>query len=347
MTRVLVGMSGGVDSSVAALLLAEAGREVMGVTLLLSPTSRPDDADARSAARVCGALGVPHRVLDCRGDFEDLVVGPFVRAYARGLTPSPCVACNRRAKLAQLLAAADDLGCPLVATGHYARVRVRDDGRAVVSRAACAAKDQSYFLCQASQRELRRLVLPLGDLSKEEVRALAAERGLPCAGRRESQDICFVPDGDHAAFVGSRAPGALDPGPVLDADGRELGRHAGLACHTVGQRRGLGLPGGPRRYVLAKDAARNALVVGSDGDLVSDGVEAREAAWGARLPEGGAFDATLVVCSRGTPHAARVVPTGRYSFRAEVPGGVRAPAPGQYAVAYVGEEVACSGVISG
>ena len=258
--RVALGMSGGVDSAVSAALLMRAGYEVVGVTCRFTDDAAADRA-VGDAAAVCARLGLRHVEWDCAALFESAVVQPFVDAYAAGLTPSPCVGCNACCKLPSLLAAADELGCESVATGHYARIaQLADSGRYVVKCALDARKDQSYMLALLSQEQLARLVLPLGGTTKAEVRVLAADLGLPVAEKPESQDVCFI-EGDYRAFL--RARGVDDrPGTIVDCAGAVLGRHDGLANYTVGQRKGIGVAAPEPYYVVAKRPETCELVVG-------------------------------------------------------------------------------------
>lgn len=267
--RVVVAMSGGVDSSVAAALLVEAGFEVVGVTLQLydQRTSRRDGktccagrdlADARAVAE---RLAIPHYLIDREARFRESVIEDFAAAYAAGRTPVPCVRCNERIKFADLLELARDLGAQALATGHYAR-RVEGPEGPELHRAFDRRRDQSYFLFATRPDQLAFLRFPLGGLAKEEVRRIAATRGLPVALKPDSQDLCFVPDGDHARLVGAIRPEALRPGQVVHVDGRVLGTHDGIARFTVGQRRGLKLATGEPLYVTAIDAVRARIEVG-------------------------------------------------------------------------------------
>ena len=267
--RVVVAMSGGVDSAVAAALLVEAGFEVVGVTLQLydQRASRRDGktccagrdlADARAVAE---RLAIPHYLVDREARFREAVIEDFAAAYAAGRTPVPCVRCNERIKFADLLELARDLGAQALATGHYAR-RVEGPEGPELHRAFDRRRDQSYFLFATRPEQLAFLRFPLGGLAKEDVRRIAAARGLPVALKPDSQDLCFVPDGDHARLVGAVRPEALRPGQVVHVDGRVLGTHDGIARFTVGQRRGLKLATGEPLYVTAIDAARARIEVG-------------------------------------------------------------------------------------
>jgi len=267
-------MSGGVDSSVAALLLKRAGWDVVGVSMDLYDFSgvragragtccSPDDFyDAR---RVCDALGIPYYVLNMREEFRRHVIEPFARAYAAGRTPNPCALCNEHLKFRALLRRADELGAEAVATGHYAVIRTDETGRPRLFRGVDRVKDQSYFLFSLDAERLRRVRFPVGEMSKEEVRRLAREAGLPVARKRESQDICFVAGGDYAAFLAAQGVGCGE-GRIVDRAGNVMGRHEGVARYTVGQRRGLGIAAGRPLYVVAIDAVRNEIVVGPEDE---------------------------------------------------------------------------------
>lgn len=344
--RVLVAMSGGVDSAVAAARLVDRGLEVVGVTLHLwdYPPGTPEKSrccapeDAHDARLVADHLGIPHYTFDRRELFARDVVEPFVEAYLAGTTPSPCVACNRSVKMRELLALARNLGATRVATGHYARVVLGSSGRVELLAGRDARKDQSYFLHMLTASELASLVLPLGESTKEEVRAEARARSLPGAEKGESQELCFVPTGDYATFVEARAAGRVRPGPIVNDRGEVVGAHEGLHRFTVGQRRGLGVALGKPAFVTALEPATGAVVIGDDVGAFS--AELTEGSWheDVTFP----LQAEVKVRSHQRPQAARIEASGgdgpaRWTVHFEEP--VRAVAPGQVAVAYRGERV--------
>ncbi len=279
-TLVAVAMSGGVDSSVAALLLQRAGYRVVGLTMKLwSPPACDDTGDktcctvdsALDAKRVCDQLGVPHYTLDMQADFEDRVIRPFYDAYRRGETPNPCVNCNSFVKWDALWKRAQAIGAQHIATGHYA-VRVEEEGYAYIVRGDDPNKDQSYFLWGIPPDSLRRTLFPLGALTKPQVRVLAVEAGLRTAQKSESQDICFVANGNYRDFIAARAAEqghALEPGPLVGPEGEILGEHRGLAHYTVGQRKGLGVAVGEPLYVRRLEPATNTVVLGRAADLAA------------------------------------------------------------------------------
>ncbi len=270
MSRIVVGMSGGVDSAVTAYLLKAAGHEVIGVTLKtwLSEGEVSRCCEIDDARRVAGVLDIPYYAVNCAADFHENVVAPFIDDYINGMTPNPCVVCNRAVKWSRMLDFADMQGAQFVATGHYATVTKLDNGRFTVENAAHAAKDQTYMLYRLTQQQLARTVMPLGKLSKDEVRVIAEKAGLPVANKPDSQEICFVTDGSYADFIeenyGGRLPGE---GSFVDEQGSVIGTHKGIIHYTVGQRKGLGIAMGHPIYVKEIDAESNTVVIGEESSL--------------------------------------------------------------------------------
>lgn len=346
--RVLVAMSGGVDSAVAAARLVDEGHDVVGVTLHL--WDYPDEGpgaharccapeDQYDAKRTADALGIPHFTFDRRELFAKTVVAPFVEAYLAGETPSPCAACNRGVKIAELVALADRLGAARVATGHYARLGRSASAAPFIREGVDASKDQSYFLYATRREELERLAFPLGESTKAEVRAEAIARKLPGAEKGESQELCFVGSGAgaYAAFVEERAAGRLRPGPIVDADGRIVGAHDGVHRFTVGQRKGLGVALGKPAFVTSIDAESATVHLGDEAKLESQAavVDDIVTAPDVELP----VDARVRVRYRHEGARGRVErSTGaRGTIRFEGP--VRAISRGQIAVFYEGDRV--------
>ena len=346
--RIVVAMSGGVDSSVAAALLVEAGYEVVGMTLHLleSPSRCCSLEDAEQARRVAEQLGIRFYVANYTDAFRSEVMEPFADAYLSGRTPIPCVACNRRLKFGRLLGRARALGAEGVATGHYARVeRDAEGGPYRLLRGRDARKDQSYFLFGLDQESLAQLHFPVGEMDKAAVRTRARTLGLAVADKPESQEICFVPDGDYARVVERLRPAALPgEGDIVDSAGRRLGRHGGVHRFTVGQRRGLGVAGRERLYVKALDAARNRIAVAPAAELTSRRASLSEVSWVAGPPSGGELRAAVQIRYRHRPVGAHIEARGT---RAEVTFDqpVTSVAPGQAAVFYRGDAVLGGGWI--
>ncbi|MDD9936486.1 MAG: tRNA 2-thiouridine(34) synthase MnmA [Myxococcales bacterium] len=348
--RVLVAMSGGVDSSVAAALLLEAGYDIVGVTLHLWDAEgkeqvgrccAPEDRD--DARRSCEALGIPHYVIDERAAFREEVVDPFIADNRAGRTPIPCVRCNQSVKLGRLLQIADSLGASHVATGHYTRLR-RGDAGVRLLRGVDRDKDQSYFLFGVPQPVLARMIFPLGELDKPAAREHGRRLGVPNWAKPDSQELCFVPDGDVRSFVQRQLGDSGRPGPILDTAGVELGQHPGIEGFTVGQRRGIGISAPEPRYVLRVLPDRDAVVVGPAAALEQRSLRAEGVSWVLAAP-GPEFEGEVRIRYRHAPAPAhiRVTPDG---FEAAFHQPQRAIAPGQAAVIYLGDQVAGGGYIT-
>ena len=356
-TSVVVAMSGGVDSSVAAYLLREAGYEVVGMTLKTWPKELCDTVpkgqtccstrDIEDARAVADQLGIPFYVVEASVPFKTNVMDYFVDSYTHGLTPNPCVVCNRKIKSGILLEKARALGVDRLATGHYASVVWNETRqRYAVSKALDPDKDQSYVLFQLTQDQLSRLILPMGELSKAQVRQLAREAGLAVADKPESMELCFIPDGDTKGFLRERAPQAFIPGDIVDRQGNVLGTHQGIAAYTVGQRKGLGIAHLKPLYVLEVDPTTNRILVGEQEELATRFCRVREIHWMAIPVLTEPMEATVKVRYRSDPLPARLIPDPdhlRVEFHEPVQGGV---SPGQAAVFYEGGVVLGGGWIA-
>jgi tRNA-uridine 2-sulfurtransferase len=356
--RIVVAMSGGVDSSVAAALLARAGHDVVGLSMQLydhSPAAEGGVSrfgscctidDLHDARRVATHLGIPHYIVNFERQFDDQVVSNFVREYAAGRTPIPCVHCNGDLKFATLAARAEGLGAAYVATGHYARVERNERGRYLLRRGTDPAKDQSYFLFTLTQAQLSHAMFPVGSLDKAAVRAQAREMGLPVSEKPDSHEICFVADGDHAAFLEEHGLRA-DKGVIRDVSGRVLGRHDGVHRFTVGQRKGLGLSSPIPLYVVNIDAGANAVTVGPREALERTTLSASGVNWIAGEPpaDGTRVTAQIRHRHREAPACVHSVDADRVAVTFDEP--QTAVAPGQAVVFYQGDVVVGGGWIEG
>ena len=366
--RVVVAMSGGVDSSVAAALLVEQGFEVIGVMLRLwseadgelqlrlnpqSATGTPQSTNRccsveaiTDAQSVADRLGIPFYVINVEQLFKEQVVDLFVAEYAAGRTPNPCLVCNRKIRFGYLLNYARTLGARYLATGHYARVRCAAIGRYQLWRGVDRAKDQSYVLSVLGQADLNQVLFPAGEYTKPQVRALAAERGLPTASRVDSQDLCFVADGDYRRFLADHAAEAVQPGPIFDTRGRQLGTHHGLPAYTIGQRSGLGIAAAQPLYVLELDVARNALIVGAADELGRAWLRTGAVNWVAGAQPSGPLRADVQIRYHAYPAPALVTPGADGTAEARFVSPLRDITPGQAAVFYDGEVCLGGGIIA-
>lgn len=343
--RVLIAMSGGVDSSVAAGLMIDAGHEAVGITMKLwsGPNGEAPAAgcctvsDAEDARRVAAEFGIPYYVLDYTDEFKDGVIDRFVRGYGSGQTPNPCIECNRRVKFDRLLASLDVFDCDVLVTGHHARNHLIGDTWRLM-RAADRAKDQSYVLSMLTQKELSRTRFPVGELTKREVREIAASMGMRSAQKPESMDICFVGDGGYRDFLRSNAPAVFQPGPLVDTAGNVVGAHDGIAGFTVGQRRGLGIAAGAPRFVVSIEPGTSTVVVGEREELGVTSVDIDAVTWVTGWPEP-RFEAQLRAHGEAVPAAL----DGETLRFAQIQTAV---APGQTVAFYHGELVLGGGLIS-
>ncbi len=350
--RVVVAMSGGVDSSVAAALLAEGGDEVFGVGLRFPIASAGEDspccgmAGMEDARRVAARIGIPFYVLDYQEAFEREVIAPFCSSYLRGETPNPCVRCNLHLKFGSLLDKALALGADYLASGHYARVEHDPGaGRALLRKALDARQDQSYFLYALPVQRLRHLLFPLGTLGKAQVREFARQRDLPVADKPGSQDICFVGEDGYRGLLARVHPEALRPGPIVDRAGRVLGQHRGLAAYTLGQRKGLGIAAEEPLYVLALDVARNAVVAGPRSQTFTRELHVARVNWLAGDPPDAPLRLAVRTRYHGVEAPAEIVPGdgAAVTVRFDEPQSI--VAPGQAAVFYDGDLLVGGGVV--
>lgn len=354
-TRVVVAMSGGVDSSVAAALLVRAGYDVVGMMMRLWSDEAAGGAEhnrcctpdqMHSARQIANSLGIPFYVLDTKEVFRETVVKYFIEGHRAGYTPNPCLACNRHIRFDWLLNHALALDADYLATGHYARVSGDPDGGWQLRKGLDPVKDQSYVLSVMGQAQLARTLFPVGEYPKAEVRRIADELGLDAANRKDSQDLCFLGDNDYRDFLQSHAPDVMVPGPIVTSAGEVLGEHQGLANYTIGQRKGLGVSYREPLYVLAMNAFRNALVVGTRAELGGDSLVAENFNWVSGGAPTAAFRAEVKIRYRSRPQWALVEPLAEDRARMTFDEPQRDITPGQAAVLYAGDSCLGGGVIA-
>ncbi len=349
MKKCFVAVSGGVDSATALLLLREKGFDVEGVTMINFGEELVPNCvsfEANDAKKLCDSLSVPHHTVDLKEEFKKTVVGDFISAYKMGETPNPCVVCNRYLKFGALYDYAKEHGAKEYATGHYVRVKQCGDRR-VITRAADEDKDQSYVLWSLTQDQISHFVAPLGEFSKKEVREIAEKYGIPVAHKSDSQDICFIPNGDYREFL-NRVGGNKDKkGDFVLSDGTRLGCHLGQSHYTVGQRKGLGIAYKEPLYVIGRDMKKNSVILGRNDDLFTTKFTVRNASFSALdFPESD-FECSVRIRYRAPFVSAKIIPIGENRLLVETQTPVRAATPGQSAVFYDGETLLGGGIIEG
>lgn len=354
--RVAVAMSGGVDSSVAAALLVEQGYDVFGIMLRL--WSEPGEINGRRDNRCCTRdqmldahlvarkLGIPFAVIEAQDVFKAQVVDRFIEGYSEGITPNPCLACNRHIRFTHLLNEALSRGATHLATGHYARITEGEYGTFQLRQGVDLSKDQSYVLSVLTQQQLAHAMFPLGSYTKTHVREMAAKYGLPVASKGESQDLCFVADGDYRRFLQQTSPTALTPGPITLRSGEKIGEHSGLPNYTIGQRKGLGIAWPEPLYVLGKDPAANTLVVGTRAELGRDYLRASEVNWIEGLPPDGEIRAEVKTRYKAAKAPGRILPVSETVVDIWLDDPVLDITPGQGAIFYDGDRVLGGGIIT-
>lgn len=352
--RAVVAMSGGVDSSVAAALLVQQGYEVIGMMMRLWSEDCGEGGANRcctpgqmaDARRIADQLGIPFYVIDTQDVFRSRIVQFFIDRYAAGDTPNPCIECNRHIRFEWLLNHALAMDADFLATGHYARTERLAGGRVRLLMGLDPAKDQSYVLSVLTQEKLRHVLFPVGDYAKQKVRAIAAELQLPVAQKHDSQDLCFLSDGDYRRFLQEHSPASMQPGPIVRRDGQLLGQHTGLPGYTIGQRKGLGIGGPEPLYVIEMDTARNALIVGSREELGRSVLVAGRVNWVSGEAPTAPFRAEVKIRYKAYPAPATVTPLATDRIEVAFDEPLRDITPGQGAVVYQGEECLGGGIIA-
>ncbi len=345
MKKVLVAMSGGVDSSVAAVLLMKEGYEVSGGTFIHYGTSGESSPEAENAKKVCDILGIKHYTFDLRNIFREKVINCFSKEYDNGLTPNPCIECNKYIKFGAFLDEALSLGFDFIATGHYSSVKTDLNGQRVLLRPSDLKKDQTYVLWQLTQSQLSHILMPLGEYEKAEVKKIAEDMNLPCAASKESQDICFVPDKDYGAFLEQYNKKAFEKGCYVNLKGEFFGENKGHQHYTIGQRKGLGIALGKPQFVISKDPKTNRVVLGDEEYLFKTKVIIRDVniMWGRDKTQEFQCTAKLRYSAKDSP--CKYIPLGEDKAILEFAEPQRAPSPGQSAVLYEDEKVIGGGKI--
>lgn len=345
MGKAMIAMSGGVDSSVAARLMQEQGEECVGATMSLFEKQKdPGTDDAAAARAVADRLGIPFHIVEYRADFKKEVIDSFVQAYLRGQTPNPCIVCNKKLKFGKLLEFAESLGCDKIVTGHYAQIEY-EQGTAVLKKAEDRTKDQSYMLYRLSQEQLKKSRFPLGTFRKTEIREMAEQWGFANAHKKDSQDICFVPDGDYAKVIERVVGEASRPGAFVDTQGRVLGTHRGIIHYTVGQRRGLGIAAAEPLYVCRINPEDNTIVLGFKENLFDRDLDAGEFNWiSGEIPQQ-PLRCRAKIRYHHEEEPCTVFPTGKDTAHIEFESPQRAITPGQAVVLYEEDRVLGGGTI--
>ena len=345
MGKAMIAMSGGVDSSVAVRLMQEQGADCVGVMMsLFSTETDAQKAAAAAAGAVAERLGIPFHVVDYHEAFKKEIIDSFVRAYLHGQTPNPCIVCNKTMKFGKLLELAEEQGCDRIVTGHYARIE-KDGELFRLKKAEDQTKDQSYMLYRLSQEQLGKSWFPLGEYQKSEIRELAESWGFVNARQKDSQDICFVPDGDYATFIGKRTGKAFEEGEIVNREGTVLGKHTGLIHYTIGQRKGIGVAAPEPLYVFKKDVSANQLVVDTDANTLCSSIEVNDVNFISRTQLDRPEHFLVKTHYRQTARPAIVEQVDESTISITFDSPQRACAPGQAAVVYDGDTVVCGGTI--